>query len=383
MGQEPTTTTPLGEELSGSSDGAPSPSTPAPTQPAEAEFARFFEQSSDLHCVAGVDGYFKRVNPAWVSALGWTVEELQARPFLSFVHVDDRESTMAEVSKLATGAETVSFPNRYMCKDGSYRWLEWDARSAVGRGEIYATARDITYRRQLEREILEIADRERERLGRDLHDGLCQTLAGIAALSVTLSRRLARLGASASAADGTTDLADASAEIARLLNEAISEARDLARALGPVGLEQAGLDVALSALAVNVERTFRVSCRFACDRPFVRLPRGVVAAHLFRIVQQAVNNAVVHGHPDRIDISLGSKDGVGLLSVRDNGVGVPGGAHNPEGIGLHTMAQRARLIGGRLEVQRQPQGGTAVICAFPLSGQSDTGDNTPHDSADE
>jgi len=362
MGQEPQRGTTLAEQL--------------------AEFARFFEQSFDLHCVAGMDGYFKRVNPAWVAALGWTVEELQARPFLTFVHADDRAVTVAEVSKLATGADTISFENRYACRDGTYRWLEWDARSVAGRGEIYATARDITYRKQLQQEILEIADREQERLGRDLHDGLCQTLAGIAALSATLSRHLACPGATASTAEGTMAVAGLSAEITQLLNAAIGEARDLARALGPVGLDQAGLDGALSALAVNVQRMFRVRCAFLGDRALARLPREI-ESHLFRIAQQAVNNAVAHGHPDRIDISLGSTERDGLLSVRDNGVGVPEERPSLEGIGLHTMAQRARLIGGRLEVQRQPGGGTAVICVFPLPGHSDTLDNPRHASTDQ
>ena len=105
-----------------------------------------------------------------------------------------------------------------------------------------ATARDITDRKQFEREILEIVDREKERLGRELHDGLCQTLAGISALSSTLSRQLARSGDPASTSDGQTAAADAAAEITRLLNKAIGEARDMARGLGADGLSEDGLD---------------------------------------------------------------------------------------------------------------------------------------------
>src|SRR4051794_16950295 len=133
-------------------------------QPAEAELAQFFEQSFDLHCVVGLDGYFTRLNPAWVPALGWSLEELRARPFVAFVHVDDREVTLRETAKLSQGAGTLRFENRYACKDGSYRWLEWNARFVVDRGEIYATARDITDRKRFAREILEILDREKERL---------------------------------------------------------------------------------------------------------------------------------------------------------------------------------------------------------------------------
>jgi PAS domain S-box-containing protein len=338
---------------------------------AEAEFAQFFEQSFDLHCVASLDGYFTRLNPAWVAALGWPLEELRARPLVAFVHVDDREATLRDMAKLSQCAGTLRFENRYACKDGSYRWLEWNARSVVDRGEIYATARDITGRKRFEREILEILDREKERLGRELHDGLCQTLAGISALSSTLSRKLARLGAPASTPDGQAAAADAAAEITRLLNEAIGEARDMARGLGAVGLSEDGLETALETLALDVRHLFRASCTFACDSPLGRFDREA-ERHLFRIAQEAVNNAVAHGKAKRIEIRLGAKGGEGLLTVLDNGVGMPKSLRPPDGIGLHNMAYRARLIGGRIEIQRRSRGGTTVLCAFPLSGRSGT-----------
>jgi PAS domain S-box-containing protein len=342
---------------------------------ADAELAHFFEQSFDLHCVAGMDGYFTRLNPAWVSALGWTLEELRARPFVAFVHADDREATLTETAKLSEAADTIHFENRYACRDGSYRWLEWNARPVVDRNEIYATARDITDRKRLERETLEILDREKERLGRELHDGLCQTLAGISALSSTLSRKLARLGASTAA--GQTAAADAAAEITRLLNGAIGQARDMARGLGPVGLSEAGLEAALGTLALDVRRLFRVSCTLACDRPLGKLGREA-EQHLFRIAQQAVNNAVTHGKGDRIEIRLGSEGGEGILTVRCNGLGMPESLRHPEGIGLHAMAYRARLIGGRLDVRPRPRGGAVVLCAFPLSGRPEARDKPQH-----
>jgi PAS domain S-box-containing protein len=336
-------------------------------QQAETGLAQFFEQSFDLHCVAGLDGYFRRLNPAWVAALGWPLEELRSRPCAAFVHVDDREATLRETAKLCQGAGPLRFENRYACKDGTYRWLEWNARFVVDRGEIYATARDITDRKRFEREILEILDREKERMGRELHDGLCQTLAGISALSSTLSRKLARLGVPASTANGQT----AAAEITRLLNEAIGEARDMARGLGAVGLSEGGLETALETLALDVRYLFRGSCTFACDRPLGRLDREA-ERHLFRIAQEAVNNAVAHGKAKRIKIRLGAKGGEGLLTVLDNGVGLPESLRPPDGIGLHNMAYRARLIGGRIEVRRRSRGGTTVLCAFPLSGPSGT-----------
>jgi signal transduction histidine kinase len=238
----------------------------------------------------------------------------------------------------------------------------------VDRGEIYATARDITDRKRFEREILEILDREKERLGRELHDGLCQTLAGISALSATLARKLACSGATA---EGQTATADAAAEITRLLGEAIGEARDMARGLGVVGLSEGGLETALANLALDVRHLFRASCAFACDRPLGRLDREA-ERHLFRIAQEAVNNAVSHGKARRIEIHLDAKDGEGLLTILDDGVGMPESLRPPDGTGLHNMAYRARLIGGRIEVRRRSRGGTTVLCAFPLSGRSGT-----------
>ena len=234
-----------------------------------------------------------------------------------------------------------------------------------------ATAHDITDQKQFEREILEIVDREKERLGRELHDGLCQTLAGISALSSTLSSKLARSGDPASTADGQAAAADAAAEIARLLNEAIGEARDMARGLGAVGLSESGLESALETLALDVRHLFRASCTFACARPLGRLDREA-ERHLFRIAQEAVNNAVAHGKAKRIEIRLGARSGEGLLTVRDNGVGMPESLRPPDGIGLHNMVYRARLIDGRIEVRRRSRGGTTVLCAFPLSGRSGT-----------
>ena len=217
----------------------------------------------------------------------------------------------------------------------------------------------MTARRQesLEWEVFAIADREKEHLRRELLDGLCQSLAGIAALASTLARSL-----TTNAGPGPAAAAE---EIVRLLNETIGEARDLARGLGPIGLLGAGLASALETLARNVGITYRISCTFAWDRRYPRL-QCETEAHLLRIAQEAVRNAISHGRADQIDISLECVDGSGLLGVRDNGAGFSDDDRDHNGIGLHTMDYRARAIGGALTVTRRPSGGTTVACAFPL-----------------
>lgn len=325
-------------------------------EPAEEPWGGFFDLSLDLLCVAGLDGYFRQLNSAWTLDLGWTIEELKALPYLDFVHPDDRAATQAEVSTLAEGGSTILFENRFRCRDGSYRWLQWNARTMPGRQEIYAVGRDITHLQWLKQETLRIGDRERARLGRDLHDGLCQTLAGIAALSTTLSRTLA--------AHANPIASAAAAEIAMLLNDTIGQARDLARGLDPVGLRLGELDDALEQLARDTVHRFRVACAFAGDRPIPRLGQAA-KMHLFRIAQQAVQNALSHGKAGRIEISLVVRDGRGHLSVADDGVGMPAEEPRAEGIELHTMVDRADAVGGSLAVRRRDGGGTVVTCAFP------------------
>jgi PAS domain S-box-containing protein len=120
---------------------------------AEENLERFFTLSLDLLCIAGFDGYFKRVNPAWERVLGYTPEELLARPYVDFVHPDDRNPTTTAADKLGIGGNVITFENRYIAKDGTYRWLQWNAVSLSSDQMIYAAARDITERKQAKETI--------------------------------------------------------------------------------------------------------------------------------------------------------------------------------------------------------------------------------------
>jgi len=117
---------------------------------AEEDLNRFFSLSLDLLCIAGFDGYFKRLNPAWELTLGFTEAELMAEPYLSFIHPEDRARTTAEAEKVSAGANAINFENRYRCKDGSYRWLAWQAAPYPQQQVIYALAHDITEQKQAE-----------------------------------------------------------------------------------------------------------------------------------------------------------------------------------------------------------------------------------------
>jgi PAS domain S-box-containing protein len=127
---------------------------------------RFFEVSIDMLCFLDFNGYFKRLNPAWERALGFTREELMSRPFIEFVHPDDRESTLKQNAAVRAGGQALGFENRYLCKDGSYRWFRWNAAPDMGDNVIYSVARDITDAKR--------AAEERERLVRELQDALAE-----------------------------------------------------------------------------------------------------------------------------------------------------------------------------------------------------------------
>jgi PAS domain S-box-containing protein len=113
---------------------------------------RFFEISIDMLCFLGFDGYFRRLNPAWERALGYSRAELMSRPFITFVHPDDRERTMEQNRRVRAGGQALAFENRYLCSDGSFRWLRWNAAPDVEHGVIFSVARDITAQKQAEQE---------------------------------------------------------------------------------------------------------------------------------------------------------------------------------------------------------------------------------------
>jgi PAS domain S-box-containing protein len=127
---------------------------------------RFFTLSIDMLCIAHFSGYFIRLNPAWEKTLGFSRDELQSKPMFEFVHPDDRERTLAQNRAVRMGGQALSFENRYLCKDGSYKWLLWNATADIDHRLIYSVARDITERKQ--------AEEERERLLRELQAALAE-----------------------------------------------------------------------------------------------------------------------------------------------------------------------------------------------------------------
>jgi two-component system CheB/CheR fusion protein len=214
--------------------------------------------------------------------------------------------------------------------------------------------RDITERKRLEKEILAISEREQRRIGQDLHDGLCQQLTGIAFLVQSLQARLVSKDNSSSAE---------SAEIAGLLKDSINQARSLSHGLYPVSPQPTGLMLALAELAANTRSIFNITCEFRCPTP-VMFTDTSVATHIYRIAQEAVQNAIRHGKASRIVVNLSPLRSGWRLTVTDNGVGIPAVEKIGSGIGLRTMNHRAHVLGAKFSIARKVGGGTRVGCEY-------------------
>lgn len=210
--------------------------------------------------------------------------------------------------------------------------------------------------RTLEKQIIDVSEYEQQRIGRDLHDGLCQFLAAIGCVATSLKMDLQQRD--------LEKLAVAAGEIERLLGESVKQARDLAHGLVPVQLGDAGLPAALQELAASTARVFPLECtfEFAGDTD---LPKSAAATHLYRIAQEAINNATKHGKAHRIEIRLSANRSAMSLSIADDGVGLSNATKQMDGVGISIMRYRANMLGGELEIEDGSSGGTVVSCTVP------------------
>jgi signal transduction histidine kinase len=234
---------------------------------------------------------------------------------------------------------------------------------------------DLTLRRRLEREIVEASGNEQRRIGQDLHDGLCQQLAGVGFGVENLAKHLeARSPADAAAAR----------KLGEYVKEAITQARQLARGLNPVNLDRLGLAASLKDLSDKISETTGINCKMTSSGDLPNIG-GNTATHLYRIAQESVNNATRHGKAKRIVLQLAANEASLTLSVTDNGIGFPtenaiesgGGTDSPAasqlasgGMGLHSMSYRARLMGGTFSVGPGKRGGTVVVCTVPFKADA-------------
>jgi PAS domain S-box-containing protein len=353
---------------------------------------RFFDLTRDVICVAGFDGYFRTLNPAWENTLGFSMPELLATPFIDFVHPDDRTATQAEVAKLGEGGETVNFENRYRCKDGSYRWLSWNARAALPQKLIYAAARDITEQKESRENIV--------RLNEDLRSHAAQLETAnkeLEAFSYSVSHDLRApvrhidgfVKMLAKHSGGSFDeqgrryleiIADAAHQMGSLIDDLLLFSRMSRADLHPAGVAHNSLvDEAISSLQTETSgRNIRwqiASLPLAQGDP----------AMLRQVWINLIANAVKYSRPrDPAEIEIGGRDagdGETIFFVRDNGVGfdmqyvdklfgVFQRLHRAEefegtGIGLANVRRIVSRHGGRTWAESKPNEGSTFYFSLP------------------
>ena len=207
-------------------------------------------------------------------------------------------------------------------------------------------------RKKMEKEILDIAEEERQRLGRDLHDSLGQHLTGISFKSEMLYHNLVKT---------FPNEAHQAAEIETLINDAISETRTLSKGALIMENDDESFITVLEELALNVERIYGIPCLVNSEQD-IAIKDNSVINHLYRIVQEAVNNSIKHANAESINIDLILKNGKTVLKVKDNGVGIIDLPQKNKGIGLRTMRYRADIIGASFDIEQNPSGGTVMTC---------------------
>jgi signal transduction histidine kinase len=274
-------------------------------------------------------------------------------------HLDQMAGRIREFPRRYGVHSAIAFP--ILLKDKTVAVLEFFSLKEIERDERFMEIMPqvgiqlglVFEREQLEREVAIAADREQQRMGQELHDGLSQQIAGTAILAHSLADNLS--------AEHSPN-AEKAEKLAQAIEDAKVQARSLSRGLTPIDIDSSDLLRALQDLADRIHRTYDIECAFECPQP-VAVADNFRATHLYRIAREAVHNALKHARGKRIAIEMQEQSGVTLI-VHDDGPGFDA-AHFTEGEGMRIMRYRAGLIGANLSISSSVTGGTVVTCKMP------------------
>lgn len=327
-------------------------------QRSEQTLTSFFESAPIGLIGLGPDGRILRVNHSQLEMLELPEKAMLGRNIVEFDSGEDLAGILAALNQ----GEVISDRRAQLRQSsGARAHVLIDAIAIKDGGQVLRMdlfIRNITRRIELERQMLEVSERERQQVGRELHDDLGQILHGIHFIA---SELLARMEASGQAE------AKSLAHITENLDLAMVTTRDLARGLQPVPPVPEGLVSALRELLGRMKKLYGVHCRFICPNP-IEVNDREVATHLFRIAQEAMTNAIKHSKCTQITVQLKRANGDLVLTIRDNGTGRRKRSKSSHGIGLHIMQSRASAIGGTLIIQNGSNRGAEVVCRLPQEG---------------
>lgn len=322
----------------------------------EQRFRVMFERhEAPMLLVDPESGAIEDANEAAAVFYGYLRPRLRTMKREDLVALSPQEAAGFRQGARREGQKYIVVPHRLA--NGEVRTVEVHSSllEVKGRQLLFSIIHDVTERKLLEKQILDIGETERQRIGQDLHDSLGGLLTGAALLSKALAHRL-----------GTKGIAEASVaeEVVRCINDAIGQSRAISRGLYPAELSVVGLAGGLREFAAEATKRSGITCRLQADEG-VPVPDASVALHLFRIVQEAVNNAIRHSEARHITINLARSHDQVLLEVRDDGKGLPAGQPTGGGLGLRTMKYRADIIGAQFAIKSGGNRGTVVSCLVP------------------
>ncbi|HOJ13423.1 MAG TPA: PAS domain S-box protein [Deltaproteobacteria bacterium] len=322
-------------------------------------YRTLFENSGTATILIEEDTTVSMLNSDFANFTGYSRDEVLGKSWTHYVAEDDipRLLEYHRLRRIDPRAAPRNYEFKIRNKDGGLLHIYMTISMVPGTKQSIASMVDITALKKLEREVLDIGERERLKIGYALHDDLGQHLIGIEFMTKVLTNRLAAV---------SPEDASYASEINALVKEAIAKTRMLARGLCPVDLTSLGLESALEELARSTSNIFSISCTFSCPR-HVPIRDNTLSTHLYYIAKEAVHNAIEHGQASKVAIELLNSSGTVSLSVLDNGMGMTD-PRQADGMGIKIMNHRARMIGATLTIESEPSGGTLVTCTFTQEG---------------